>query len=205
MNLAALRALLDGDVENFKAASTPGGIEAQERAGQVTFVANETLPILGRCREQLEAMGIEFGEPVDDLFIEAKLPDGWQKVATSHSMHSDLLDDQGRKRASIFYKAAFYDRRADISICRRFSYGGMPVGGHDSPDYAYDTTPIYGAATDQGAIIWHTDKTIARPANEADRSDHLAFCDQQDELEKQAGAWLDEHYPDWNDPLAYWD
>jgi len=111
-------------LENAIVASTPGGIEAQERTGQLAFVANESLPIDGP-RDLLEAMGIEFGEPIDDLFIEARLPEGWQKVATSHSMHSDLVDDKGRRRASIFYKAAFYDRSLPSVLVRGYSSRGM--------------------------------------------------------------------------------
>jgi len=45
MNLAALRALAEGDDENFVVAATPGGIEAQEAQGQRDFVASDTLPL----------------------------------------------------------------------------------------------------------------------------------------------------------------
>ena len=38
INPAALAALLGGEMENFIAASTEGGIEAQEAAGQAQFV-----------------------------------------------------------------------------------------------------------------------------------------------------------------------
>jgi len=61
-------------------------------------------------------MGIVFGEKVDDLFTSVTLPEGWHKEATEHAMWSKLIDDQGRERASIFYKAAFYDRSAFMSI-----------------------------------------------------------------------------------------
>jgi hypothetical protein len=44
------------------------------------------------------------------------LPPGWKVVPTDHSMWSDLVDAKGEKRASIFYKAAFYDRDAFIRI-----------------------------------------------------------------------------------------
>jgi hypothetical protein len=115
---AAMIAALTGDLENAMIAATPGGIEAQEARGQKDFVANNTLPI--KCnfctREQLEEMGIVFGEPVDDLFVEVQLPKGWKKVPTDHSMWSDLVDAEGHKRASIFYKAAFYDRDAFIGL-----------------------------------------------------------------------------------------
>ena len=173
MNLVALIAALNGDLENAIAASTPGGIEAQERTGQIAFVANETLPIrcnYGTTREQIEAMGVEYGDPVDDLFVAVKLPDGWAKVATDHAMWSKLVDEQGRERASIFYKAAFYDRGAFINISHRFSAGAAPVCGWDSPEYVYATTPMCGAVEDCGRAIWRTEETVTRPAPDADRS-----------------------------------
>ncbi len=110
--MAALAAAAAGQTENFIAASTPGGIEAQEVAGQIAFVANETLPKDGI--ECVKAMGVKVLDAADDLFVNVQLPDGWRKKPTDHSMWSELLDDKGVKRAAIFYKAAFYDRSAFI-------------------------------------------------------------------------------------------
>lgn len=205
--LAALRALADDDMENALVALTPGGIEAQERTGQIAFVANETLPI--KCnhgtREQFEAMGIEYGDPVDDLFVQVSLPEGWSKVGTGHSMWSDLLDDQGRKRASIFYKAAFYDRDAFINIVQRFHAVTRPICGWDSDEYDHDTTPFHGAVLDRDEVIWHTEEAIVSPPHEAERPLHMAYHNQKDALGAQAKTWLNEHYPDWENPLTYWD
>lgn len=118
---AALVALVSGlenekdGLENFRAAVTPGGIERQEAEGQRIFVASEVLPI--DCpQSELEALGFKFGEPVDDLFVAVQFPDGWKKKATDHSMWSELIDPEGKVRASIFYKAAFYDRKAHMSL-----------------------------------------------------------------------------------------
>lgn len=97
----------------------PRAIEAQEKRGQQEFVANEQLP--AKCpadlKATLEAAGVKFGSatPGDELFVLAVLPPGWKKVPTDHSMWSTLVDDKGVKRASIFYKAAFYDRDAFLS------------------------------------------------------------------------------------------
>jgi hypothetical protein len=115
MSAAALGALAAGDIENFYVAGTPGGIEAQEKAGQVAFETSETLP--KDCpKEALEKLGFVFGEEADDIFVKVKFPDGWKKRATGHSMWTDLLDETGKKRGSIFYKAAFYDRKADMTL-----------------------------------------------------------------------------------------
>ncbi len=95
----------------------PGGIEAQEARGQQQLVESDVLPTEVRGNKaELEAAGVVFGDPVpgDPLFCSVQLPAGWQKQPTDHAMWSDLVDDQGRKRAGIFYKAAFYDRKAFV-------------------------------------------------------------------------------------------
>ena len=182
----ALTAAVSGNLDNFIAAVTPGGIEAQERAGQATFVSRTTLPKdmnFANSQETLKQMGITLGAEVDDLFVEAQLPDGWTKRATDHDMWSDLLDERGRKRAEIFYKAAFYDRKAHMSLCLRYRQDG-----YEPCDEGYATIVKDGKTTLQ--VIGVREKGDYRLGGEHNR---------------QAVAWLDSHYPDWKDPLAYWE
>lgn len=197
---AAVAALARGDLDNAIVAMTPGGIEAQEAAGQAEFVANSTLP--KKClycqREQFEQMGIVYGEDADDLFVNVQLPEGWRKERTSHSMWSKLLDDKGRERASIFYKAAFYDRGAHIGIKRRYTYSDLPVGGYDNPDFDQQTTPRVGVVEDRDTIIWQSEPFDFVAAG-------VEWFNAGESVLLQAKAWLEKHYPDWQDPLAYWD
>jgi hypothetical protein len=67
-----------------------------------------------KIRQQYEALGFVFGEPVngDPIFSFVTIPAGWSIEPTSHNMHNDIVDEQGRRRDSFFYKAAFYDRDA---------------------------------------------------------------------------------------------
>jgi hypothetical protein len=65
-----------------------------------------------------------------------KLPEGWHIKATDHSMWSNLVDDKGRNRASIFYKAAFYDREAFLSFNRRFSMSYI-IADYDESLFEY--------------------------------------------------------------------
>ena len=195
---AAMGALNKGDFENFIVASTPGGIEAQEAAGQQTFVNSETLPkemLHGCTKEKLIGMGIEFKEDADDLFVNVILPCGWKKQATNHSMWSGLFDDKGRKRAAIFYKAAFYDRSAHIALNRRFNITNEPEDRYKS-DMSYENRREgnwYGVVTDCDEIIFKTNP-IKNPSYE-----------QEDKLEQKAKEWLEEKYPNHLDLLAYWD
>lgn len=96
-------------------------IEAQEKAGQISFVGSDTLPteMDQADRQALEAQGVRFHDVVadDPLFTYVTLPEGWTKQAhEDHSMWSSLLDAQGTAVASMFYKAAFYDRRAFLRM-----------------------------------------------------------------------------------------
>src|SRR3546814_332894 len=88
MNPAAIKAACYGDVANAIAASTPGGIEQQKTDGQRALVNGTMLPkdIRGATREQLAALGFEFGADVDELFVQCELPPGWTKRETEHRM-----------------------------------------------------------------------------------------------------------------------
>jgi hypothetical protein len=192
---AAVGAAIRGDIDNFITAATPGGIEAQEKAGQTSFVAGSSLPkkMQGCARTDFEKMGFRFGADVDDLFVTVSMPAGWKKVATNHSMWSDLIDDKGRKRAAIFYKAAFYDRSSHIGLNRRYNlstYESVNAKGE----------PMENDHTHYAVIIKDCGKEIHR-AGIYPENDYKA-CDP---LEAQATAWLDEHYPQWKDATAYWD
>lgn len=116
-NPAALVALARGDIENAAVAATPGGIEAQEKAGQALLVASELVPKkLHPSRDDFIRAGFVFGKDADDLFVNASLPAGWTREPSDHSMWSYITDEQGRRRVEIFYKAAFYDRRAEAYL-----------------------------------------------------------------------------------------
>lgn len=101
----------------------PNLIEAQEARGQDQLVMSEMLPtrISAEDKKLLEAAGVQFGQPEknDPLFCKAALPAGWSKQPTDHSMWSKLVDENGVERASIFYKAAFYDRDAFMSATKQ--------------------------------------------------------------------------------------
>ena len=102
-------AMVTGSAETF--------ITGQERAGQHELVHSDRLPTA--CdKAAFEALGFTFGDPDPDdpLFMPATLPEGWTKKATDHSMGSVIVDPLGRERVSIFYKAAFYDRKAHMNL-----------------------------------------------------------------------------------------
>jgi hypothetical protein len=112
----------DGFMDVFLEAMVTGdsgkAIENSEVRGQQSLVHSDTLPVDINAEDKgiLEAKGVVFGDRVDDLFQQVTLPEGWAKKATGHSMWSKLVDSKGREIASIFYKAAFYDRCAFLHV-----------------------------------------------------------------------------------------
>jgi len=184
-----------------------GFIEEMEATGQAELVkANGTrLPADGTINEgrlgqepfDWSSIGVKIGKPVsgDEIWVEAQLPDGWKLDGTGHAMWSNLLDDKGRKRAQIFYKAAFYDRSCSISPIRRYSAGSTSVG----EDY---NGPYFATISDNGEEIHRfgpfDKETEPRPGS----GYRLSGGELADEA---ARAYLLENYPDYLDPAAYWD
>lgn len=177
-------------------------IENQERRGQQALTQSALLPIkiTRGTREQFEAMGIVFdSDAADDFFVPVQLPDGWTITATPHPMWSNLRDERGRSRASIFYKAAFYDRSAEMSIQTRFTASYQPVGGWAS--YVRDETPFEGIVKDGGdEIIWRSEpfgpELKANQFGDPSAS-RLAAAAAQD--------WLDANRPEHDNPLMRWE
>ncbi|MER5482956.1 hypothetical protein ABT024_07030 [Streptomyces sp. NPDC002812] len=108
----------------------------QEKRGQEQLVNSDRLPTEIRGdRADFEALGFVLGlpDPEDPLFAPAALPDGWSREASDHDMWSYVVDELGRRRVAIFYKAAFYDRNADMRLVtldqcfRDHVYEGRPL------------------------------------------------------------------------------
>jgi hypothetical protein len=93
----------------------PESIERQEAQGQAQLARSSQLPADGltpelAAKHQIQIVGPSKG---DALFVDVKLPKGTEVRPTDHSMWSELFAGDV-KIASIFYKAAFYDRCAFI-------------------------------------------------------------------------------------------
>lgn len=101
----------------------PYAIEAQESRGQKELCASNQLPKTDGyydVKEEYEKIGIKVIKETesDNIWYDVILPVGWKIEPTDHSMWSKLLDDEGKTRASIFYKAAFYDRSCHIHLVK---------------------------------------------------------------------------------------
>lgn len=201
--------------------ASPAGIIAQEKAGQAELAKrgrDAQLPkdCSAECRKALEAAGVKFFEMVDGdpLFRHATLPVGWEIKPTDHDMYSDLLDEQGRKRASIGYKAAFYDRWAQLSCCRRFE------AGYFKDDYGDPDAQVYPGIKDGGKLVWRgkfmaDSRDVETLPRKKEKNDEIGWVPNawggkdcvfpSDFCRNIATNLLTKLYPDWNNPTAYWD
>lgn len=111
----------------------------------------------------------------DGLLLNARLPDGWQAIQTE-DRHGQLLDPQGRVRATLFYKGSVYDTRGHLQVRRRYTaYRGRPGNS---------AWCVWDWAT--GTVLFEDTKTPDK------------------EQYDRAMAWLNKNYPRWKDPSAYW-
>lgn len=166
-------------------------IEQQEKRGQLQLVGSQSLPTEGLelFRETIESNGGKIGDVVadDPIFTLVELPDGWEKETTDHSMWSKVVDKQGRPRASVFYKAAFYDRSAHISPDRRFY-----VSAYEECEEGHVKVCVKDAC---GEVTQSWQRAVGDDGDYAVR----------EELRAKGKDYLDEHWPDWESPNAYWD
>lgn len=94
-------------------------ITGMEKAGQLQVLHSDLMPTdLSDDRASFETLGFTFGEPVDGdpLFQHATLPEGWSRQGSDHDMWSYVVDHLGRRRVAVFYKAAYYDRKAHARV-----------------------------------------------------------------------------------------
>lgn len=148
--------------------------------------------------EKLEELGIIFVEKIDDLFVKAELPEGWTKEPLDHSMWSDILDGDGSKRGSIFYKGAFYDRQAHFSLNSRFGVRNIYEESNDElglePADAEVRQKVIVFDEKQNEILFENDSWI-EPRD----------WDTQEEISKEMKEKIENLVPNWNHCLKSWE
>lgn len=173
----------------------PNAIEMQEIEGQKELIASLQLPRkcnypkgLNAC-DQYHKMGIQVftSSKGDDLFMGVKLPDGWRKEATDHPMWSDLIDCNGRIRANIFYKAAFYDRDSFVNFTKRYTLNTHSCNEVKDGDTVFTFRVIDNST---GQILFESEKHTWKESAQ---------------YEQQGRDFLLKNYPDSEDINAYWD
>ena len=177
----------------------PGGIERLEAAGSQQVAAEQLLPreICTVRGLTLEALSTHWGFTIlgesDELFMRVQLAPGWTLKTTEHRLYTDLFDDKGRRRAQIFYKAAPYDRRADLMPCTRYE---VRCNYQSDPERRSRNEAI----DHDGNVILEVGQWFSTASPRA-AEDYIAQNTEADAM----NAALTERFPDRKNPLAYWD
>ena len=165
--------------------------EGQERVVKNTMMAKKMRP----SKEAWEQLGFVFTDiPADDVLCNATLPEGWSLRVTDHSMWNEIIDENGMIRGSMFYKAAFYDRDAHMSLQCRYAVRSSYVGDD------YSTTEVYFGNENEKLFVAgqvHVSEDISR-------EEKCARYNKIEELRAVAQKFGDENYPDWQNVHAYW-
>jgi len=202
----------------------PTAIEKQEEDGQQELVNSSQLPVksesVGDVLDIYKELEFEVlnNDDDDDLFVNVKLPDNWRIESTDHSMWSNLIDDKDRIRASIFYKAAFYDRDAFIVFKQRFDYAVNRIGflnenyDQDENGYIGYRTPFKGIVTDNGDIVFETQEmecniTYNEPDGRGGYTQEYKRNSRniEETLTNKCLGWLNKNKPNYKNVVKYWD
>lgn len=129
----------------------------------------------------MKLLGIVESEP---LFQFVKLPKDWRKEKSDDILWSWLLDNEGRKRARIFFEATIGRRNSRIDLLTRFDFNV----NYDPPQKNRTIISITDCGTTVHSYIPKLDEEL----------------DIVNQSNSSAYEWLDKNYPDWRNPAAYW-
>ena len=141
-----------------------------------------------------EKLGFVFSSiPGDDDLYNAIMPEGWSMRGTDHSMWTDIIDENNMIRGSMFYKAAFYDRRACMNLSARYK--------------------VFEEKTDLSVIkvYFGNENEKIFCAGEVFIPENLSYEAKEEKYVEVNKLWhlafdfANENYPDWKDVTAYWD
>lgn len=171
-------------------------------------LAKHPLPCrLRKPRHVWQALGFVFYDPeIDDknkdnqkwLFQEVSYPPGWGNAPTKSHLWTDIIDEHGRVRGAIFYKAEAHDLRAHAVLYPRFSVG------LDLSDRAMAQSTATMLIEDRLGLVnmridgltkvnWAGDRAVAEAASSAELA-----------AERKLKEWLDTNYPAWTTILGHW-
>ena len=153
--------------------------------------------------KDFQDMGIIFGENVDEIFRKAILPEGWKIESTDHDMWFNLLDNQNRVRATMFYKVAAWDYDSFLNVKRRYNFYVEPINGWNEN---YKNVEWVVRVKDyDNEILWESNPTEKEPDVKTNRDAWLKWVEKKnDVLPLLAKRWLNNAYPSWEHPIAYW-
>jgi len=182
-----LMALAMGGEEN--------AIEIMEKKGQMEAVnSSRVSKKMFPDKSLWESLGFKFKDiPNDDVLYEAELPEGWKVIPTEHQMWNNIVDKNNMVRATMFYKASFYDRDSHMSLeCCYSIFTQYDKDNNEKICFGNVNEVLFCAGQ------------VYKPQNSSPE-ERRKMHDDRERLSMIAKKFAEENYPDWENPLAYWD
>lgn len=173
-------------------------VENMEREGHEKAIRQGLMPkMMHPAKEEWEKIGFVFKEIDDDLMYSVTLPEGWSRRMTDHDMHSEIVDANGLVRGTMFYKASFYDRKADMILLPRYK---ITYKEEDLGSDVYLRTVYFG---NENEVIYVAGEVFGH--HDAEMNEYQEIRRQTEELKTKAKVYALENYPDYDSEFAYWD
>lgn len=147
-------------------------------------------------RAALAAAGVEWGERIDQMYCQAKVPEGWKTERTDHHLYTNLLDANGRVRAMMLIHA--WDRDAWLSGRTR-----LTATHHVDQSYERDPAAVPAIKTSNGVILWRGTPIAAVKGGYTKEGARIP--NHYDLAQKRAAEILSQFWPEWQNIQAYWD
>lgn len=155
------------------------------------------IPVITSSDTIFSRLGIEFGPfAKGDVMRKARLPKGWRLEAIN-KISSVIIDDNDAKRAEIIVDGT---RKTTLKVLPRF-LAGLDTSIIDANIRARFCVWDQRKPTDESVVF-----EVSYPVPNKVRNIKAYERTIRHHAESQeCRKWLDEHYPDWENPLAYWD
>lgn len=153
-------------------------------------------------QEQLARVGFEFlgtvNLPNNKTGVQARLPHGWS-LRRINKYQVEVFDTNEQNRCSIIdqIKNPAHENNGALYLGPRF-YVWNSLG---EPEFKQEGafSRVRMSDHNQAVTLYETAHVDFAPLKSQER------IAQSIALDKECEKWLDEHYPLWRDPTAYWD
>lgn len=144
--------------------------------------------------KEWEQLGFVFANiPGDNVLCKAMLPEGWSMKDTDYSSFTDIIDENGMKRGSVFFINKFDERKAYMSLEQRYRVCTSRIGDGSMREvyFGNDEERLFVAGQIHESV-GASRKKLSAQVEELKRLNALS---------KQFG---DKNYPGWESVHSYW-
>lgn len=156
----------------------------------IIVMAKDMVPV----KENWEELGFRFTDiPGDDVLCIAKMPEGWSIRKSDYSMWIDIIDQNGLKRGTMFYKNTPYHKKAYMTLESRYKVC------EDYTDNDQLKTIYFGNEQERLFVAGKVDLS-----HKLTWEEKLLMRFQEIKLKELARQFANENYPGWRNVNSYW-